>query len=595
MKSVSKFSNREISQLLKRVAAAYQIRQADFFRIRAYQNAAASIDTLNTSLYSLWQENKLDDVPGLGPNLISHLDQLFRTGKVKHFQTEFKKVPSGMFALMEVRGIGPKMAYKIAHQFSLNNEKTAIKKLKQLIKDKKLQELPGFGPQLEEKINLSLRSNFVKKHRLLLPEALEVAQSYVDHLLSSTNITLAEPLGSLRRRADTVGDIDLAFTGPDPKKAMNHALAFPQIRQKISAGKSVARVKLSTGHEIDLKYCPPNEWGSLLQHYTGSKLHNIQLRTLAKEKKLSLSEHGIKNKQGKTIAFKDEKGFYAHLGLPWIPPELRLGQEEISLAKKDKIPHLIEVGDIKGDLHIHTNTPGFPTSHDMGASPLKQILDQARKKKYQYIGLTDHNPKMSGLSLDGRSKALQKRKEYLLKKHKDYEKRVKTRVPKILIGLEIDIRPDGSLALEDELISTLDYAIVSIHSNHDLTPAKNTQRILKALSHPKVLIWGHPTGRMLNRRPGIEVDWEKLFQFCVKNKKFIEINSYPARLDLPVDLAKIALEKGAKFAVNTDTHHIDQFDNIRYGVWHARAAGLEKKDVLNTQPYSSLRRMLNLD
>lgn len=593
MKQGKSFTNREVAQLLKRVAAAYQIRGADFFRIRAYQNAAASIDTLNSSLYSLWQQDRLDDVPGVGANLLHHLDQLFRTGQVKHFQTEFKKVPQGMFALLSIRGIGPKMAYKIAKEFDLNDEKTALKKLKKLIKDNKLQDLPGFGPKLEEKINTSIKSKFTSKQKLLLPVALDIAQEYVDYLLSSPAITKAEPLGSLRRHADTVGDIDLAFTGPNQARAMAAALKFPRIQQKISAGQSVARVQLDNGHEIDLKFCPQDEWGSLLQHYTGSKLHNINLRTLAKNKDLSLSEHGIKDKKGKVTKFTTEKGFYRHLGLPWIPPEIRLGLDEIDLAKKDQLPHLIGVGDIKGDLHIHTNCPNFPTSHDMSQSSLSDILDQTRALGYSYIGLTDHNPKMSGLSLSGRRRALEKRKAYLLKEHRCYEKKVKTGVPKILIGLEIDIRPDGSLALEDELIDTLDYAIASIHSNHDLSPADNTQRLLKALSHPKVLIWGHPTGRMLNRRPGIEVDWPKLFKFCAKNNKYIEINSYPARLDLPVDLIKIALEEGAQFVINSDSHHADQFANINYGVWHARAAGLEKKHVLNTQSYSSLRHMLN--
>lgn len=593
MKQGKSFTNREVAQLLKRVAAAYQIRGADFFRIRAYQNAAASIDTLNLSLYSLWQQDRLDDIPGVGANLLHHLDELFRTGQVKHFQTEFKKVPQGMFALLSVRGLGPKMAYKIAKKFKLNNEDTALKKLKQLIKDKKLQDLPGFGPKLEEKINTSIKSQFTGKQKLLLPVAMSIAQEYVDYLLSSSAITKAEPLGSLRRHTDTVGDIDLAFTGPDQAKAMAAALKFPRIQQQISAGQSVGRVQLDTGHEIDLKFCPPNEWGSLLQHYTGSKLHNINLRTFAKDKGLSLSEHGIKDKQGKVAKFATEEAFYQHLGLPWIPPEIRLGLDEIDLAKKDQLPHLIGVGDIKGDLHLHTNCPHFPTSHDMSASSLSETLDQARQRGYQYIGLTDHNPKMSGLSLAGRRTALEKRKNYLIKQHRQYEKKVKTRVPKILIGLEIDIRPDGRLALEDELIDTLDYAIASIHSNHDLSPAKNTQRLLKALSHPKVLIWGHPTGRMINRRPGIEVDWPKLFKFCAKNDKYIEINSYPARLDLPVDLIKVALEQGAKFVINTDSHHVDQSDNIKYGVWHARAAGLEKRHVLNTQSYSSLRRVLN--
>lgn len=262
-------------------------------------------------------------------------------------------------------------------------------------------------------------------------------------------------------------------------------------------------------------------------------------------------------------------------------------------AALSKIPNLIKVGDIKGDLHVHTNI-NYPTSHDMGASSLAEIFNQAQQFKYSYIGLTDHNPKVSNMTTRSREIALKKRKSTLLKQYEEYKKRVKVEVPKLLIGLEIDIRPDGSLALEDKLVNTLDYAIASIHSDHDLSSEDNTKRIVRVLSHPKVMILGHPTGRMIDRRPGIQINWDEVFAFCAKQNKFLEINSYPTRLDLPQDLIKKALKHKAKFVINTDTHDVDQIENIRYGVWHARCAGLEKKHVLNTLDYSSLRHMINL-
>lgn len=588
-------TNKQLAELLRKVAAVYEVTGVEFFRIRAYQNAASAIETLTIPVETLYDQKRLGDIPGIGPNLVSHIDELFQTGRVRHFDLEINKVPAGMFALMSVRGIGPKIAYRIAKQFDLNNPQTALADLKKLIKDDRLLELEGFGHQLQKKIQTSIDANYSNSsRRLLLSEALIVADEYISYLKQNPLIKDAAPLGSLRRRVETVGDIDIAFSTDSPKEAMDHALNYPLVSSVISSGPMVARVKLKSDYEVDIKLSPVSEWGSLLQHYTGSKLHNIALRSLALDQSKSLSEHGIKLENGQVLTFTNEEAFYRSLGLPFIPPEMREDDGELELAINKRLPRLIEAVDIKGDLHMHSNYE-FATSHDIGASSVEQIMNQAIKFNYEYIGISDHNPKITGLSKADHKKILIDRKNNLCTQYEKFMKTHKDRVPKLLIGLEIDIRNDGSLALSPDLIDLLDYAIVSVHSGFDLDKQSNTKRILTALSaHPKIRILGHPTGRLLNNRDSIEADWPQIFEYAAKNDKFLEINASPRRLDLPDDLAREALRCGAKIVIDTDSHSAEQLTGMKYGLWVARRAWAQPYQVLNSFSYAQLSDMLHL-
>ena len=585
-------SNLQLAALLRRVAVVFTMTGEDFFRARAYENAAGSVETLEIPVSTLWEQGRLGEIPFVGANLVSHLDELFRTGHVRHFESELKQVPQGLFPLLTIRGIGAKTAFKIASHFKLTKEGTAMAKFTKIIKSGRLTEVEGIKQALAEKITTSLKSHFSQSGRLDLEQSLAIADDFTKHLLSSSVIREAEPLGSLRRRVDTVGDIDLAASTTKPLSATKHILAYPQIATVISSGAYVSRVKLKDGQEVDVKLSPPREWGSLLQHYTGSKLHNILLRNLALDKGFSLSEHGIKDHKDKIHTFGTEESFYKFLGLDFIPPELREGRDEIKCATNHTLPSLLEIGDIKGDLHLHSDF-SFKSSHDLGVSPLSDLLDFGRKNRYSYLGISDHNPKLSGLTTSERRKILQARTDYIFTQYHAYEKRVKTRVPKLLIGLEIDIRQNGDLALEPELIDLLDYAIVSIHSGFDYDASTNTTRILKALStHPKIILLGHPTGRLINHRPAISADWTAIFDYAGKNHKYLEINSSPHRLDLPDDLIREASRFGAKFIINTDSHQVSQMNNMRYGVWTARRGWLSKTSVMNTLSFSDLHQVL---
>lgn len=589
-------TNSQIAETLRRVAAVFEVKDNDFFRTRAYQNAANSIENLTISAHDLYVQKKLTEIPGVGEALASHLAEWFRTGKVRHFDHELKRVPAGMFALLAIRGIGPKTAYKIAKKYGLKDEKTALKEVKQLIAEGKLKELPGFGAKLEKKIQTSIELKFKKKTtgRMLLSEALPIATDFLTYIRSVDHVKAAEPLGSLRRRVATIGDIDLGISTDKPKEALSKVLKYPQISRVISQGPSVARVKLKSGHEIDIKLSSPSEWGSLLHHFTGSKLHNIALRTYAISKGFSLSEHGIKDtKTKKVFKAQSEEAFYKYLGLPYIPVELREGEEEIEKAKQHRIPKLIEETDIKGDLHIHSDFD-FEVSHDLGRSSLKEYLDEARRRKYGYIGLSDHNPKLHGLTNSEKKKILEARKNYLLTQYHEYEKSVKMGVPKLLIGVEVDIRSDGDLALADDLIDLTDYAIVSVHGNFELSKEENTKRIISALSHPKAVILGHPTARKLNQRDGIQADWEKVMKFCHEKGKILEVNGTPDRLDLPDDLIKMAVNLGVKLVIDTDSHDVTQMDFMKYGLSNARRGWCTAKDVVNTFSFSDLKKVLRL-
>lgn len=584
--------NSETAQLLKRVAAVFRVKEGDTFRYKAYINAAIAIENLTEPITEVWKRGELDKVPGVGESLSAYLDEYFSKGRVRHFESLFKKVPMGMFPLMKIRGIGPITAYKIAKKFKFSNKNTALNGLRRVIKEGKLSKIKNFKEKTVAKIIKALNTQSFGKSRLPLYEVLPTAEEFITYLVSSKNILTAEPLGSLRRKLETIGDIDIAICTISPKKAMDFALSYPQISSVVTSGESMSHIKLKNGLEVDLKLSKPNSWGSLLQHYTGSKLHNIHLRALAKGKGLSLSEYGIE-KKNKTHHFTSESKFYQFLGLDYIPPELRENQGEIELAQKHKVPKVVELSDIKGDLHIHSDF-GFPSSHDLGVSPLSQILDYAKWHDYEYIGITDHNPKFQGLNETQKIKIISDYKKYLETQYRAYENGVKHRVPKLLIGLEVDIRPDGSLATSDNILESLDYIIASIHSSFDLSSEENTNRIIKALSHPKVKILGHPTNREINGREPISANWETIFDFCKENNKILEINAHPTRLDLPDELIQKAVKKGVKLTINTDSHVVDQMENMKYGVWQARRGYAKKIDLINTLSLKSLRSVLEL-
>lgn len=545
-------TNLEIAELLRNVASAYQYKDLNKykFQIIAYNRAADSIEHATSELKDLWDDGKLDDVPSIGKSIAEHLDEIFRTGKSKHFEELMKDIPQDAFTLMVLPKVGLK---------------TAMKMIAELPKD-----------ELEEKIKEAKRlMQKVKRH--LLPYAETIASEVVEWLKEGGNVGMIDTLGSLRRKSATVGDIDIAVATNNPEIVIERFVNFPKIQKVIEKGPKTSSILLPGNVQVDILVTEPKAFGNALQHFTGSKNHNIALREFSLKKGYSMNEFRILNKNtNEANYFNNEKDLYNFLGLEFIIPELREDTGEIQASLNNKLPDLVKLEDIKADLQIHSSFD-IETSHDLGINSMEDIIKRAGELNYEYLAFTEHNPSKKGH--DG------KQIEDILKRKKEkvdqlnYSRESST--PFVFNSLELDMGKDGSLPVSVKGLETLDFALVSIHSSFDLPRSAMTERVLNALSHSKVKIFAHPTGRKINEREGVELDWEKIFDFCLKNNKWIEINADPMRLDLPDTLVRDAVKLGVKLTMGTDTHSIDMMDNMKYGVNVARRGWCEKKDMIN--------------
>jgi len=591
-------NNQELATLLKAISAALEVKNANRFRVMAYDRAAVAVEHATSEIKDLWDDNQLMSVPGIGTKIAQHLDELFRKGKVSHFEKLMKGLPPAMFPLLKVSGIGPKTAFKLCHQLKLKNSKTVIKDLAKAARQGKIASLKGFGKKSEADILTALKDyqrGQIKKKRMLLPYADAIAQEYITYLKKCPQALKIDFLGSLRRRVATVGDIDLAVSTREPKLVIDWFVKFPQVEKIIEKGVNKASVWLKNGHQVDLRVQMPQAYGSMIQYFIGSKHHNIHLRELALKKGLSLSEYGIKKFKSKKLKiqkFADEKKFYQAIGLPWIPPEIREDNGEIEAAQAGKLPRLLKLEEIKGDLHTHSDF-SLETSHDNGVSSMAVMGEEAKKLGYQYLGFSEHNPSLSQHSEKQIINLLKKKKTAIDKLNYSFNKGVqKIKKVHFINGLEVDIRPNGSLALPQKGFDLLDFVIASIHSSFRLPRKRMTARVLRALSFPKVRILGHPTGRKLGQREGYELDWEKIFAFCLKKKIALEINAQPERLDLPDALVREAVKRGVKMVINSDSHAVEQMKLMKYGLFVAQRGWAEKQDIINTLTYGKITKWL---
>ncbi len=584
-------TNAEIAKLLDNVASAYAITDEKKYRfqILAYKKAAEAIEGTPTELRELQKEGKLEDIPGVGPSIRTSIEELLKNGKVQHLEDILGKIPSSVYPLLEVPSIGPKKAYRLVVEFGLKKPETVIADLVKIAKSGKIAVLPGFGEKSEKDILRAFEEYKLgagKTTRMVLPYATELARKMIVYLESSKHIEKASTLGSLRRKRSTVGDIDIAVSSKNPKEALEHFISYPHTERVMEKGTRTAAIMTSGGRQIDLMVESPSGFGALLQHFTGSRDHNIHLREIALSKGYSLSDYGMKKKDDKTekiTQFKTEEELYKALGMSWIPPEIRENTGEIELAIKGKLPGLVEIQDIKGDFHIHSSYPIEP-SHDMGHTSMEEMLEYALKLNYKYLGFSEHNPSSSKHTSEQTYNILQKRNKHIEQLRLKYNKSIH-----IFSLMETDILPNGKLALNDKSLDLLDGSIVSVHSSFDTERTKMTERVLKGLSHPKAKILAHPTGRLLNQRPGYDLDWNQVFDFCVKNNKAIEINSWPLRLDLPDSLVREAVKKGVKLVIDTDSHALDHMNLMEFGVSVARRGWATPSDILNTFDYNKLK------
>lgn len=577
-------SNTKIAKILREIAAAYTIKGVgNIFQIRAYENAADSIEHSDSEIYDLWQEKELDQIPALGGKIRTYLDELFTSGEVKHFNEVKKGIPEVVFQMLDIPGVGPKTAQKAAE--------LGVKDLEDLKKKIKSGELvkKGFSAKIAQNIMTGLSHLQQKGNRMLLPYAAVQAERILIYLKKNSKVLQAHPLGSLRRMVATVGDLDFSVSSNSPKEIVEYFCQIPTAARVLDKGDYKASVILQSGIQADLLVGNPNSYGALLQHFTGSKNHNIHLRTIAKDLGYSLSEYGAKKiTSNELVATETEKDFYKLLNMQTPPPEIREDTGEIEAGQKHKLPDLVDLKDIKGDLHLHSSYPIKSPSHGPGVNSIEEIVKKAEQLGYKLVGVSDHPPGFTTTSKEEILEWVKKRTKYIQNLNS------RTKSIRVLNGLEIDILGDGTLSVPNEALSLLDYCIAGIHSGHRGSKDDITKRLMRALENPYVNIISHPTNRLLNEREASEADWEQIFKVAAENNKILEINAYPNRLDLRDDLVRRAKALEIKFIIDTDAHEVSQMDNMRFGVAVARRGWVTKADVVNSWDWTTFAKWFNI-
>jgi len=579
--------NLEIGQILREVADLLEITEANPFRVRAYRNAIRTVEAHAVPLRKLVEEGAdLTELPAIGKGMAENIEEIVATGGLAALDALSEDVPPTLIELMRLPGVGPKKAKKLWDELGIET----VEDLEEAAREGRVAGLAGFGEKTQAKILTGIEQYRQNTSRFLLGEVDELLPPLIEHLRGVEGVTKLEVAGSYRRRRETVGDIDLLALADDAAAVSEALTGFPGVEQVIGAGGTKTSVRLRSGLQVDLRVVPPESWGAALVYFTGSKEHNIKLRQRALDRGLRVSEYGVfripetggdetpvergRASEGEMVAGATEEDVYSSLGLAWLPPELREDRGELARAAAADLPELVTREDLRGDLHMHS------TWSD-GRATIEQMLEACVERGYEYFAITDHSKALAMVEGLDATRLRQQWAEIggIQKRHPEI---------RILKGMEVDILKDGSLDLEDGMLESLDLVIVSVHSFFGLPAAEQTARVLKALEHPAVHMFGHPTGRILNRRPPIDVDIDELLQACAAYGVAVEINSHPNRLDLKDTHAWRARELGVPVVLTTDAHRTGELDQVTYGVEQARRAWLTKADVLNAKPLDEL-------
>ena len=541
----------------------------------AYERAAVSIRDLEGDLASIAEHGKLEDIPGIGKDLSEMIDEYVRTRKIKRYERECKGIPAGLIDLMSIPGLGPKTLAQLHQKFHIRS----LTDLERCLEKAAAVKLKGFGQKKIDNIKRGIELWVSSQKRMLIGVALPLADNLLSQLRKIKLIEHADVAGSLRRRRETIGDLDVLIVSRNGPRALRQVVKLPEVKQVLGVGDTKATVIIEGGIQVDVRSVARESYGAALQYFTGSKQHNIHLRTLAQKRGLKLNEYGAFRGQ-KRVGGKDEAEMYTLLDMHIMPPELREDKGEIEAAMAGRLPKLIEVRDLRGDLHAHT-------TYSDGKSTIEEMVEHAAELGYEYIALTDHSPSQRvahGLDLDRLEQKIEE-VEQLRKKRKD-------RLPHVLIGTEVDILADGKLDYPDKILARLDIVVGSIHSLFHQSKDEITQRLIDALANPHIDIVGHPTSRLIGSREPLEMDFERVIAAAVKSGAALEINGSMYRLDLNDSMARAAQEAGVRLAIGSDAHSTAQLDQIRYGVFQARRGWIEARSVINTWPWAKLSRWL---
>jgi DNA polymerase (family X) len=563
-------SNAQLADQFELLADMLELDGADAFRLTAYRRAATRIRESAVPVAQLALDGKATRLSGIGTTIQNKIIEFSETGDLSAIAKLRDKLPAGLVEVMHVPGLGPKTARKLHSELGVESAAD----LRSAAENGLLAGLPGLGPKTEEKILKALSNPKAKVERkTLLGRVLPAVERAVEELREHPAAERVSEAGSVRRRCETVRDLDIIATASDPSALTTHFAALPWVAEVVAQGSTKATVVSHDGLRFDLRVVPPESYGNLLQHFTGSKAHNVALREEAVGRKLSVSEYGVKNVEtGDVFRASDEEELYAFLGYEWIPPELRENRGELAAARNGSLPRLVELGDMAGDLHLHTDWSD-------GRGTLEEMVLGARALGRRYLAVCDHAKRLK----DGR---LERQAEEIAALNERVER------IQVLSGVEVDIRADGSLDLADEALAERAWVMASVHSGFDKPRAELTRRIATAMENPQVDCIGHPTGRKINRRDSYDIDFEALLEKAVETGTFLEINSQPDRLDLIDTHARAAAEAGVLIVISTDAHRVHELDNLRLGVAQARRGWLTADRIVNARPWREVRKLM---
>lgn len=566
--------NPDIARLFDEVADLLEIKDENPFRVRAYRNAARTIRDFPEAIGDWVRKGRdLTEIPGIGDDLAEKISGLVTTGELAIRKQLLSKLPAGLLDLLRIPGLGPKRVKVLYSKLKV----TSAPDLAKALDAGKVSKLKGFGPKMEAKIRAGLGQADVTERRMLLNEADVQAAAVVAYLKAGGGVKQIEVAGSYRRRRETIGDLDVLVAASATTKVMSRFVKYEEVAEVVSQGKTRSTVKLRSGLQVDLRAVAPAAYGAALQYFTGSKAHNVELRTIAQEHGYKLNEYGL-FKGTRRVAGKTEQEIYAKLGLDSMPPELREARGEIALAREHRLPTLVELKDIRGDLQMHTNATD-------GKATIDEMAHAARALGYEYIAITDHSKRVSmAFGLDPKRLREQWKTIDLWN--------AAARGFTILKSVEMDILENGDLDLPDDVLAEADYVVATIHYGLTQTKEELTRRLVGAARHRWVDAIGHPTGRILGKREPYPLDFDALARACADAGCLLELNGHPERMDLPDTLAAAAKQHGVRFVLSTDSHQPGNLPFMRYAVDLARRGGLEAADILNTRPLGEFRKGL---
>ncbi len=578
-------ANEIVAALLQEYADLLQISGSDPFRARNYEKAAKSVAGYSGDV-DLLDTVTLRQIPGVGASIAAKIVEYQRTGTIAALEELRASVPDGVRAMTKIPALGPKRAFQLYRELGISS----VTELSAAIDEGQLRDLRGFGPKSEDKLRHGIALSRSLGQRVPLNVASDVAERIIATISAVPGCERCEHAGSLRRFAETIGDVDILAAASDSGPLMRALLELPAVTHVIAQGEAKTSVRISTGHpaqggsiQVDLRVVPLECWGAALQYFTGSQAHNVATREIAVRKKLKLSEYGLFDvESGDLIVSATEEEVYRRLGMDWVPPPMRENTGEVQAALRGGLPAIVQAADIRGDLHTHTNLTD-------GVGTLEEMATAAMARGYEYFAVTDHAPNlfMQRMTIE---KMLEQRDQ--LRELQSQMADPADRQMSLLHGTELNIAADGTVDWPEKILSDFDICVASVHSHFDQPRAEMTRRFLRACENPRVNIIGHPSTRKIGKRSPVDVDWDELFRACAATGTALEINSHPDRLDLPSEHIRAARDAGVKFSIDTDSHAAGHLDFLRYGVGTAQRGWLTSDDVINTWPLERLREFL---